>query len=70
MRKEQLKEVLQLEDKEIKRLWTALSTEEPNLSPGAQLGKYISYGIMAYDGLMMVRKLRKGYGGLLNIFRR
>lgn len=70
LRKEQLTEVIQLEDQEIKRLWTALTTEEEGATKGSQIGKYISYGVMAYDGLMMMRKLRKNYGSLLGIFRR
>ena len=56
--------------RKIKRLWTALTTEEEGATTGSQIGKYISYGVMAYDGLMMMRKLRRSYGSLLNIFRR
>ncbi|MBP5340259.1 MAG: hypothetical protein J6Z14_13320 [Prevotella sp.] len=70
MRKEQLTEVIHLEDREIKRLWTDLTTEEEGATTGSQIGKYISYGVMAYDGLMMMRKLKRNYGSLLSIFRR
>ena len=68
-RKEQLREVINLEDKEIKRLWTQL-TDDSKASRGNQIAAYISYGMMAYDGVKMLRKLRRGYGGLTNIFRR
>lgn len=68
-RKEQLREVIRLEDKEIKRLWTKLA-DESQASRGNQIAAFISYGMMAYDGVMMLRKLKRGYGGLANIFRR
>lgn len=70
MRKEQLSEVIHLENQEIKRLWTALTTEGEGAMRGSQIGKYISYGVLAVDGLMTMRKLRKNYGSLLGIFRR
>lgn len=70
MRKEQLSEVIELENAEIKRLWGELAIEERNVSRGKQIGKYIEYGIMAYDGMMLLRKLKHNYGSILNIFRR
>jgi len=70
MRKEQLSEVIELEDQEIKRLWGALTTKDEQGSRGEQLAKYVSYGVMAYDGIMMLQKLRKGYGSFVNIFKR
>jgi len=70
MRKEQLDEVIELEDKEIKRLWGQLTDNNEDLSRGQQIGKYIEYGILAFDGVMTLRKLQRNYGSLLNIFRR
>ncbi len=70
LRKEQLHEVIELEDKEIHRLWTQLTSNDKNASKGEQIAAFVSYGVMAYDGLMMLRKLKRGYGSLLNIFRR
>ena len=70
MRKEQLREVIELEDKEIRRLWTQLTSNDKNATRGEQIGTFVSYGVMAYDGLLMLRKLKRGYGNLLNIFRR
>ncbi|MBQ8463778.1 MAG: hypothetical protein IJ544_06670 [Prevotella sp.] len=70
MRKEQLDEVIELENQEIKRLWGQLSADEEELSRGQQIGKYIQYGIMAFDGVMTLRKLKRNYGSILNIFRR
>jgi len=70
MRKEQLSEVIDLEDQEIKRLWNTLTTKDKEASHGEQMAKFFSYGVMAYDGLMMLRKLRKGYGSIVNIFKR
>ena len=70
LRKEQLHEVIELEDKEIRRLWTQLTSNDKNASKGEQIASFVSYGVMAYDGLMMLRKLKRGYGSLLNIFRR
>ena len=70
MRIEQLSEVIELEDQEIKRLWGALTTKDEQGSRGEQLAKYVSYGVMAYDGIMMLQKLRKGYGSFVNIFKR
>lgn len=69
-RKEQLREVISLEDKEIHRLWTQLTSEDKHASRGEQIAAFVSYGVMAYDGIMMLRKLKRGYGNLLNIFRR
>jgi hypothetical protein len=70
MRKEQLAEVIELEDKEIKRLWEALTAKDEQATRAQQMAKFFSYGMMAYDGLMMLRKLKKGYGSIANIFRR
>ncbi len=70
MRKEQLDEVIELENQEIKRLWGQLTVNDEDLSRGQQIGKYIEYGIMAFDGVMTLRKLKRNYGSLLNIFRR
>lgn len=70
MRKEQLDEVIELENEEIKRLWGQLTTDDEELSRGEQITKYIKYGMMAYDGLMTLRKLKRNYGSILNIFRR
>jgi len=69
-RKEQLHEVISLENKEIRRLWTQLTSEDKHASRGEQIAAFVSYGVMAYDGIMMLRKLKRGYGSLLNIFRR
>lgn len=70
MSKEQLDEVIELENKEIKRLWGQLTENNEDLSRGQQIGKYIEYGIMAFDGVMTLRKLQRNYGSFLNIFRR
>jgi hypothetical protein len=70
MRKEQLAEVIDLEDEEIRRLWSALIEKDEELSAGEQIGKYIQYGILAFDGMMILRKLKNRYGSLLNIFKR
>lgn len=69
-RKEQLQEVITLENKEIRRLWTQLTENDKHASKGEQIAAFVSYGVMAYDGIMMLRKLKRGYGNLLNIFRR
>jgi hypothetical protein len=69
-RKEQLREIIDLEDKEIHRLWTQLTARDKHSSRGDQLAAFVSYGVMAYDGIMMLRKLKKGYGSIMNIFRR
>ena len=70
MRKEQLDEVIGLEDEEIKRLWQQLTEEDKELSRTEQITRFIKYGMMAYDGVMMLHKLKHNYGSLLNIFRR
>ena len=70
MRKEQLDEVIELENEEIKRLWGQLTSDDEALSRGEQITKYIKYGMMAFDGVMTLRKLKRNYGGILNIFRR
>ena len=69
MRKEQLDEVIELEDKEIKRLWSVLTEKDEEQSPAEQISKYVKYGMMAYDGMMTLRKLKRNYGSILNIFR-
>lgn len=70
MRKEQLDEVIDLENEEIRRLWVQLTNEDQELSRGEQITKYIKYGMMAYDGMMLLHKLKRSYGSILNIFRR
>lgn len=69
MRKEQLEEVIELENEEIKRLWGVLTEEEGELSRSEQILKYIKYGMMAYDGVMTLHKLKRNFGSILNIFR-
>ena len=70
MRKEQLDEVIELENEEIKQLWGKLMEKEEDLSRSEQILKYVKYGFMAYDGVMMLHKLKRNYGSILNIFRR
>ena len=70
MRKEQLDEVIELEDEEIKRLWGVLTEREGGETRSEQIIKYIKYGMMAYDGMMTLHKLKRNYGSILNIFRR
>jgi len=69
MRKEQLDEVIELENKEIKRLWGQLTDNNEELTRGQQIGKYIEYGILAFDSVMTLRKLQRNYGSFFNIFR-
>ena len=69
MRKEQLDEVIELEDKEIKRLWGQLTEKDEEQSRGEQIAKYVKYGFMAYEGVITFQKLRRNYGSILNIFR-
>ena len=70
MRKEQLDEVIELENEEIKRLWGELTEKEGEMSRSEQILKFVKYGIMAYDGMMTLHKLKRNYGNILNIFRR
>ena len=71
MRKEQLSEVIELENEEIKHLWEQLTTkDDEQLSRGEQIAQYIKYGIMAYDGFMLFRKLKSSYGNFFRIFHR
>jgi hypothetical protein len=70
MRKEQLDEVIGLEEEEIKRLWGILTEKDGDLSRSEQILKYVKYGIMAYDGMMTLQKLKRSYGSILDIFRR
>ena len=70
MRKEQLYEVIDLENQEIKRLWEQLTTDDEQLTRGEQISRYIQYGMLAYDGVMTLRKLKRNYGSFLNIFKR
>ena len=58
-RKEQLHEVISLENKEIRRLWTQLTSEDKHASRGEQIATFVSYGVMAYDGVMMLRIQQK-----------
>jgi hypothetical protein len=69
MRKEQLDEVIELEDEEIRRLWGVLSEKDEELSRGKQIARFMEYAVLAYDGMMTLRKLKRNYGSILNIFR-
>ena len=44
--------------------------KDEEVSPAEQIGKYIKYGMMAYDGFMTLRKLKRNYGSFLNIFKK
>ena len=70
LRKEQLSEVIELEDQEIKRLWDELTAKGEEPSRGEQIAQFIKYGVMAYDGFMLFHKLKNNYGSIFNIFRR
>lgn len=70
LRKEQLREVIALEDKEIKRLWSQLTLRDDKQSRSGQIASFVSYGVMAYDAVMTLRKLKRSYGSVVSVFKR
>ena len=71
LRKYQLEEAIEEDEKKIKLIWEFLNTDEENdKSLSSQLSSMVSYGVMAYDGFMTFRKLKSKYGSLKNFFKR
>lgn len=69
-RKRQLNDVIQLENRELKRISDRLLNKDGRASRGEQLAQYLSYGAMVFDGVMTMRKLKKYYGSMTAIFKR
>ncbi|MCR5271248.1 MAG: hypothetical protein K6D91_09560 [Prevotella sp.] len=69
LRKAQLADSINSDEKEINLTWQYINLKEENASISDRISSAISYGLMAYDGVMTIRKLKNRFGSLRNIFR-
>ena len=69
LRKEQLADSMEADEKEIRLTWQYMNLKEESTNLNDRISNAISYGVMAYDGIMTFRKLKDKFGSLRNIFK-
>lgn len=69
LRKAQLAESFKADEKEMRLTWQYINLKEENASINDRISSAISYGLMAFDGVMTIRKLTNHFRGLRNLFR-
>ena len=52
------------------RLWKGLSVKREDTTRGQMIANIISNSAMAIDAFLMVRKLKKNYGGIFQFFKK
>lgn len=70
LRKAQLADSINSDEKEISLTWQYINLKEENASISDRISSAISYGLMAYDGVMTIRKLKNSFGSLRHIFKK
>lgn len=65
LRKEQLRQSIDQEGRQISTTWNRLSARKEANTRGEYVANLISYGVTAFDALLAVRKLRRNYGGIM-----
>ena len=70
LRKAQLADSINSDEKEIRLTWQYINLKEENTSITDRISTAISYGLMAYDGVMTIHKLKNSFGSLRHIFKK
>lgn len=69
-RKALLREDIGKEGKQLNRMWKQLTTRRQEKTRGELIASMISYGVTAYDTVMTIRKLKRDYSGIFDLFRK
>ena len=70
LRKDQLREAIDRESKQIATTWSSLSARKESSTRGEYVANLVSYGVTAFDALMTMRKLKRNYGGIMGLLGR
>ncbi|MBQ9667685.1 MAG: hypothetical protein IJV45_02910 [Prevotella sp.] len=70
LRKDQLREAIDRESRDISTTWSSLSARRESSTRGEYVANLVSYGVTAFDALMTMRKLKRNYGGIMGLLGR
>lgn len=69
-RKNELRRQIDRDNEHIGKLWGSLFVKRKESTTGQFVTNLLSHGAMMIDAFLVVRKLRRDYGGLTQLFRR
>ncbi|MCR5197295.1 MAG: hypothetical protein K6D55_00725 [Prevotella sp.] len=69
-RKQELRLQLDRDKQIVDQLWKGLSVKREDTTRGQVIANIISNSAMAIDAFLMVRKLKKNYGGIFQFFKK
>lgn len=69
-RKAQLLEAISDEGQQMNKMWKQLTARRQEQTRGELIASMISYGVTAYDTVMTIRKLKRDYSGIFDLFRK
>jgi hypothetical protein len=69
-RKDNLLEQIQTDNKQFSTLWNSIFVKREDASKGDYIASLVTNTMTVVDLFLLYRKLRKSYGGLLNLFGR
>lgn len=68
-RKDELLEQMQTDSQQFNSIWNSLFVKRDNTSKGDYIASLVTHGVTLIDLFLLVRKLKKNYTNLSNIFR-
>lgn len=68
LRKDQLSAEIERDNEQIGGLWNELFHKQESSSKGEYVATLIANSVTAIDAFLLVRKLMKNYGSVLNLF--
>lgn len=69
-RKYELRRQIDRDNEHISQLWGSLFVKRKDSTTGQFVTNLLSHGAMVIDAFLLVRKLRRDYGGLMQSLRR
>ena len=69
-RKNELRRQIDRDNEHISQLWGSLFVNRKDSTTGQFVTNLLSHGAMMIDAFLLVRKLRRDYGGLMQSLRR
>ena len=69
-RKNELRRQIDRDNEHISQLWGALFVKRKDTTTGQFVTNLLSHGAMVIDAFLLVRKLRRDYGGVIQSLRR
>ena len=67
-RKNELRRQIDRDNEHISKLWESLFIKRKDSTTGQFVTNLLSHGALVIDAFLLVRKLRRDYGGLKQIF--